>query len=206
MKKILSSPLLTAIFAFAIGIITFIVFGKASGITGMAIYAQLIAWLHVIVGITWIGLLYYFNFVQVPAVGQALADEGGPGPAGINKYVAPKALFWFRWAALATWITGLSALENIHGTAGSGVIAAFTFQQNFVLIGMGAWLGTIMLFNVWMIIWPNQRKILGLNPEAASAEEIAKAKVWALMASRTNTVLSIPLLFAMTGYGHGLAI
>ncbi|MBZ0072377.1 MAG: urate hydroxylase PuuD [Thiohalobacteraceae bacterium] len=164
-------------------------------------------WMHVLAGITWIGLLYYFNFVQVPAVGQALAEagSGGPGAAAINKYVAPRALLWFRWGALATWITGAMALEYMAKSmagAGSGIVAAFTFADNFELIGMGAWLGTIMLFNVWVLIWPNQKKILGIVQ--ASAEEIGKAKVVALMASRTNTLLSIPMLLGMTGHMHGM--
>ena len=157
-------------------------------------------WFHVVVGIMWIGLLYYFNFVQVPAVGQALSD-GDPGPAAINKYVAPKALFYFRWAALLTWLSGLSALAQIGGGM-QGIINAFTMQEGMAVIGMGSWLGTIMLFNVWVLIWPNQKKILGIK--SASAEEIAKSKVIALMASRTNTMLSIPLLLSMTAYGHGL--
>ncbi len=161
-------------------------------------------WIHVLVGITWIGLLYYFNFVQVPAVGQALAeaDSGGPGAAAINKYVAPRALLWFRWAALATWITGALALEAMHTAEGSGFVAAFTFQEGYRIIGTGAWLGTIMLFNVWVLIWPNQKKILGIVQ--ASPEEIAKGKVVALMASRTNTLLSIPMILGMTAQGHGL--
>ena len=148
-------------------------------------------WFHVVVGITWIGLLYYFNFVQVPAVGEALGDEGGPGPAGINKYVAPRALLWFRWAAVLTWLSGAAALMKM------GILAdAFMLKENAIVIGVGAWLGTIMLFNFWVLIWPNQQKILGMKE--ASAEEIAKGKVVALMASRTNTMLSIPMLLAMT--------
>ena len=161
-------------------------------------------WMHVLVGITWIGLLYYFNFVQVPGAGQAIAEasNGGPGPAAINKYIAPRALLWFRWSALATWLTGAMALEAMHGLPGSGFVAAFTFAENYQIIGMGAWLGTIMLFNVWVLIWPNQKKILGIV--TATPEEIAKAKVVALMASRTNTLLSIPMLLGMTAHAHGL--
>ena len=154
-------------------------------------------WLHVFFGIIWIGLLYYFNFVQVPAVGAALADEGGPGPAAINKYVAPRALWWFRWSALITWLTGAAALEIM----GTGFVQAFTLQGNAVTIGVGAWLGTIMLFNVWGLIWPNQKKILGIVK--AGEEEIAKSKFIALMASRTNTFLSIPMIMCMVGHGHG---
>jgi len=159
-------------------------------------------WFHVLAGVVWIGLLYYFNFVQVPAVGQALGDEGGPGPAAINKYVAPRALLWFRWGAVATWLTGVGALENLYHGEGSGFIKAFTLQEPLTVIGIGAWLGTIMLFNVWVLIWPNQKKILGMVD--ASADEIATAKKVALMASRTNTLLSIPMLLCMVGYGHGL--
>jgi uncharacterized membrane protein len=164
--------------------------------------ARLIVWLHVIFGITWIGLLYYFNFVQVPAMGEALADEGGPGPAAIGKYVAPRALLWFRMSAAMTWLTGAAALENFSTTeGGSGLVNAFTFSQGYEVIGLGAWLGTIMLFNVWAIIWPCQKKILGIVK--ASAEEIAKAKFTAAMASRTNVALSVPMLLAMTLSAHG---
>lgn len=161
-------------------------------------------WMHVLAGITWIGLLYYFNFVQVPGAGQAIAEanNGGPGPAAINKYIAPRALLWFRWGALATWITGAMALEAMHTAEGSGVVAAFTMMEGYRIIGMGAWLGTIMLFNVWVLIWPNQKKILGMV--TATPEQIAKAKVVALMASRTNTLLSIPMLVGMTGQMHGM--
>ncbi len=161
---------------------------------------SLTVWIHVFFGVIWIGLLYYFNFVQVPAVGVALADEGGPGPAAINKYVAPRALWWFRWGALGTWLTGASALESL----GVGLKNAFLLQEGGLVIGLGAWMGTIMLFNVWVLIWPNQKKILGIVE--ASADEIAKGKVVALMASRTNTFLSIPMLMCMVGYGHGLPL
>ena len=159
-------------------------------------------WFHVMAGVIWIGLLYYFNFVQVPGVGQALAeaDSGGPGPAAINKYVAPRALLWFRWAAVATWLTGVGALQNL---APGGTLKAFMFSDGLAVIGLGAWLGTIMLFNVWVFIWPNQKKILGIVE--STPEAIAKGKVIALMASRTNTVLSIPMLLCMVGYGHGLS-
>jgi len=158
---------------------------------------SLIVWLHVFAGIIWIGLLYYFNFVQTPAVAAAAADSGGPGAAGINKYVAPRALVWFRWAAVLTWLTGAAALEM----GGWGLMNAFLLKPGANVIGIGAWLGTIMLFNVWVLIWPNQKKILGIVK--ATPEEIAKAKVVALMASRTNTFLSIPMLMCMVGQGHG---
>ena len=154
-------------------------------------------WLHVLAGITWIGLLYYFNFVQVPAMGDAAADKDGPGPAAIGKYIAPRALLWFRWAAVATWVTGAATLEG----AGIGFVNAFTLQPGAAVIGVGAWLGTIMLFNVWVLIWPAQKKVLGMVE--ASDEEKNKARFVALMASRSNTALSIPMLMCMTAYGHG---
>ncbi len=179
------------------GIILAVLITLGTGNTGNGM--SLTIWLHVIFGITWIGLLYYFNFVQVPAVGAALADKE-PGPAAINKYVAPRALLYFRWAALLTWLTGLSGLAQIGGGM-QGIVDAFTLNGHMAVIGIGAWLGTIMLFNVWVFIWPNQKKILGMV--SASPEDIAQAKVVALYASRTNTLLSIPMLMSMVGFGHG---
>lgn len=179
-----------------LGFVTAVAIMLAFGGNGLNVWS-LVVWLHVFFGIIWIGLLYYFNFVQVPAVGEALADEGGPGPAAINKYVAPRALWWFRWGALLTWLSGASALEAM----GIGLKDAFTLSGDGQIIGIGAWLGTIMLFNVWVIIWPNQKKILGMVE--ASADEIAKSKTWALMASRSNTFLSIPMIMCMVGQGHG---
>ena len=166
---------------------------------GVTTSIQWAVWLHVLAGVAWIGLLYYFNFVQVPGVAKAIAEAegGGPGPAAINKYLAPSALLWFRWAAVATWLTGAYILAKM-GILG----AAFTFQPGAAVIGVGAWLGTIMALNVWIFIWPNQKKILGLDGQTHAPEVIAKAKVVALMASRTNTVLSIPMLLSMTAYGH----
>ena len=186
-------------FVLAVVIVLFLNDGVLESINGW----PLVVWLHVFFGVIWIGLLYYFNFVQVPAVGEALADEGGPGPTAINKYVAPRALWWFRWGALLTWITGAIAL---HYYLPISLHDAFMLKGGIMgaTIGIGAWLGTIMLFNVWVLIWPNQKKILGIVQ--ASAEEIAKAKNIALMASRTNTLLSIPMLMCMVGYGHGLPL
>ena len=196
MGSILKNPWLTALTGLVLAIILVFILGGGSGFNGL----EVMVWLHVVVGVMWIGLLYYFNFVQVPAVNAAVADAD-PGPAAINKYVAPKALFYFRWAALLTWLTGVSALAQIGGGM-QGIINAFTFSGGMAVIGMGAWLGTIMLFNVWVLIWPNQKKILGIVQ--STPEEIAKGKVVALYASRTNTLLSIPMLMGMTAYAHGL--
>mgnify|MGYP001191655220 CR=1 FL=1 len=147
-------------------------------------------WIHIMAGVMWIGLLYYFNFVQVAALKAAQADGTA---AGITKHVAPRALFFFRWAALATWLAGAALL-------GANFVAAFALHAGFHRIGIGAWLGTIMLLNVWGLIWPNQKKILGLVP--ASDEQKNKARRVAFLASRTNTMLSIPMLFFMVAQTH----
>ena len=147
-------------------------------------------WLHIMAGVMWIGLLYYFNFVQVAALAEAGKDGTG---AGITKHVAPRALLYFRWAAVVTWLAGAMLL-------GANFFNAFLFlQKAYVPIGVGAWLGTIMLFNVWVLIWPNQQKILGLV--SATDEEKARARRVAFLASRTNTALSMPMLFFMIASG-----
>ena len=153
----------------------------------MELVPAIARWAHFLAGITWIGLLYYFNLVQVPALKDAAADGTA---AGITKHVAPRALLWFRWSAVATWLAGAALL-------GPHLPAAFTLQPEMAPIGIGAWLGTIMLFNVWVLIWPNQQKILGMKP--ATDDEKAKARRVALLASRTNMMLSIPMLFFMAG-------
>lgn len=162
--------------------------------------AQFGRWLHIVSGVMWIGLLYYFNFVQVPALATAAADKGGPGGAGISKYVAPIALLFFRWAALLTWLTGAYYLHAAYGV--EGFVHAFLLQPPTQVIGVGAWFGTIMLFNVWVLIWPNQKKVLGMV--SATDEQKAKARRVAFLASRANTLLSIPMLMCMTAQIHGL--
>lgn len=191
----LKSVIGTIILGFVVAVVTALLLSYK--VPGQEMWS-LAVWFHVLFGVVWIGLLYYFNFVQVPAVGAATADTDGPGPAAINKYVAPRALAWFRWGAVGTWLTGAAALE----VSGIGLANAFTLSGGAATIGVGAWMGTIMLFNVWVLIWPNQKKILGIVE--ATDEEKASAKVVALMASRTNTFLSIPMLMCMIGHGHGL--
>lgn len=148
-------------------------------------------WIHFLAGITWIGLLYYFNFVQMAALKDAAADGTA---AGISKHVAPRALLWFRWSAVVTWLAGAALL-------GANISDAFLLRNGYEAIGLGAWLGTIMLFNVWVLIWPNQQKILGMVPADDTAK--AKARRVAMLASRTNVMLSIPMLFFMAnGLSH----
>src|SRR5437763_1860709 len=149
-------------------------------------------WLHVLSGVMWIGILWYFNFVQTPSMPK-IPDEQKPA---ISKVIAPAALFWFRWAAMSTIILGLIlALMNGY------LIQALTLQKPFTSIGLGAWLGTIMWANVWFVIWPNQKKALGIVT-VEGAEKAAAAK-GAGRASRINTMLSIPMLYFMVAYSHG---
>jgi uncharacterized membrane protein len=150
-------------------------------------------WGHFLAGIVWIGLLYYFNFVQVPFL-KAVSAEG---KSEAFKHLVPRALDWFRWAALATWLFGAALLGAHFGDA-------FMLKGQYAIIGMGAWLGTIMLLNVWGIIWPNQKRVLGLVP--ASTDEKKMCARRAFLASRTNTVLSIPMLFFMAASTHGIAL
>lgn len=162
----------------------------------------LVRWLHILSGITWIGLLYYFNLVQTPGLAAAAADKGGPGGAGIAKYIAPRALWWFRWAAVATWLTGVWYLSRTLNFGNALTLGHGGKDQYGLIIGIGAWLGTIMLFNVWVFIWPNQKKILGIVPADDAAK--AQARKTAGTASRINFVLSIPLLLCMGSAFHGL--
>ena len=153
---------------------------------------QLLRWAHVISGIMWIGHLYYFNFTQIPTMPKVPAEL----KPGVSKYIAPEALFWFRWGAAATVVTGL-AVTILAGYAHQ----AFTLQEPYRLIGIGMWLALIMAFNVWFIIWPAQQKALGLV-EADDATKAASA-TRAMMFSRTNTLLSIAMLYCMIAANHG---
>jgi uncharacterized membrane protein len=173
------------------GVILSIIVIYALASSPASIYNGILRAIHAFAGIAWIGLLYYFNFVQVPALKAAVAD-GSAG--GITKHVAPLALLWFRWAALVTWLAGA-------GLLGANFTDAFLLQNGYEAIGLGSWFGTIMLFNVWVLIWPNQQKVLGMKK--ATDEEKGKARRIALLASRTNTLLSIPMILLMTnGLSH----
>ena len=146
-------------------------------------------WMHVFFGITWIGLLYYFNFVQVPTM-PTIPAELKPG---VTKYIAPSALFYFRWGAAFTVLTGLLLAWSYDE-----LTDALLLRPSSRLIGIGMWLALIMAFNVWVIIWPAQQKVLGLKP-AEDAEKASAAKR-GLIASRTNVLLSIPMLLCMTNF------
>ena len=149
-------------------------------------------WVHIPAGMMWVGLLYYFNFVQVDALKKAAADTP-PSGAGITKHVAPRALLFFRYAALVTVLMGFMIL-------GDKVDEALLFKERaYMPIGVGAWLGLIMFFNVWVLIWPNQKKVLGLVP--ATDDQKNKARRTAFLASRMNTALSMPMLFFMVASG-----
>ena len=149
-------------------------------------------WLHILSGVMWIGLLWYFNFVQTPTMPK-IPDELKPG---VGKYILPEALFWFRWAALSTVITGL-LLATMNGYIGD----ALTLSRQVLPIGIGMWLALIMAYNVWFVIWPNQKKVLGIVSVDADQKKAA-ARI-ALFASRFNTMASIPMLYCMAAQSHG---
>jgi uncharacterized membrane protein len=172
--------------ALAVLIILFPESGYAPNPTG-SLETGLLQWLHVFFGITWIGLLYYFNFVQTPTMPKVPAEL----KPGVSKYIAPSALFYFRWGAAFTVLTGLM-LAWSYGE----LVEALTLQPSARLIGIGMWLALIMAFNVWVIIWPAQQKVLGLTPADDAAKASAARR--GLIASRTNVLLSIPMLLAMT--------
>jgi uncharacterized membrane protein len=156
-------------------------------------WAGFLRFWHIFAGILWIGLLYYFNFVQIPTMPGVPAEL----KPGVTKYIAPAALFWFRWSALATVILGLLVAEMQQG----GYVArALTLSEGYRTIGIGMWLGLIMAANVWFVIWPNQKRALGI----VAAEDAAKARSAsvAMMASRTNLILSLPMLYCMVGQQH----
>ena len=155
-------------------------------------WAFFFRWLHVLSGVMWIGLLWYFNFVQTPSMPK-IPDDQKPA---ISKVISPTALFWFRWAAMATIVTGV-----ILATMSGYILQALSLQKGVHAIGLGMWLGIIMWFNVWFIIWPNQKKALGIVQ--VSPEEKAAAAKRAGMTSRINTMLSIPMLFCMVAQQNG---
>ena len=190
MAGILTSLHNTVIAGFVLAALLLALFLGTGGALDYAFYTYLFRWLHVLSGVMWIGILWYFNFVQIPNMGN-IPDDQKPA---ISKVIAPAALWWFRWGAMATLATGL-ILAHMNGYLVDAILLGASCVAKHTMIGIGMWLGAIMFFNVWFIIWPNQQKVIGLVE--ASAEEKPKAARAAALASRTNTMLSIPMLYAM---------
>ena len=192
MAAILTSLTNTVIAGVVLAIILFLIYlGMAEGAIDAAFWSFFFRWLHVLSGVMWIGLLWYFNFVQIPNMPN-IPDEQKPA---IGKVIAPAALFWFRWGAMATIVTGI-ILAGLNGYLLEAVALGLTDQvAKHTMIGVGMWLGAIMWFNVWFVIWPNQKKALGIVDADADAK--AKSARTAMLFSRTNTMLSVPMLFSM---------
>ena len=184
----------TILVSFVLALIIIAGYFSHYGSADAIFFQALFRFIHVLCGIMWIGLLYYFNFVQIPQMAKIPAELK---PA-VSKFIAPEALFWFRWAALLTWVAGVILAFN-RGY----LIQAFTLgategfaDVGHIFIGMGMWLATVMFINVWAFIWPNQKIALGIVEADADAK--AKAGRTAMLFSRTNTLLSIPMLVSMT--------
>lgn len=196
MSGLLSNFRNTIIVSFVLALVIVIGYSHSPQGHGEVYFQAIFRWLHVMFGILWIGLLYYFNFVQIRVMPQIPAELK---PA-VSKYIAPEALFWFRWAALATWVMGV-----ILAFSRGYLVEAFTLglaggytpgvDMSFTFIGTGMWLATVMFFNVWVFIWPNQKIALGMVEADADAK--AKAAKTAMLFSRTNTLLSLPMLATM---------
>ena len=186
LSKVIHASIIIAVLLFI-----FLSFGVGGFDIDKMFWSWLFRYLHVVAGIMWIGLLWYFNFVQVPNMSK-ITDEQKPA---ITKVIAPSALFWFRWAALTTIITGL-IVAYLNGYLHDAMTFGITSGgERNTAIGIGMWLGIIMAFNVWFIIWPNQKKVLGIVEASPEEKPIAAKK--ALIASRTNTLLSLPMLLTM---------
>ena len=196
MAKLFGNLHLVLAIGLVLAIAVIFAFGAATGTDGSEVANDVMRWLHLFFGVVWIGLLYYLNFVQVPTMPKVPAEL----KKGVTGYIAPSALFFFRWGAALTVLTGLAiAFHNGYGAD------ALTFRGNGAdginLIGIGMWLALIMAANVWFVIWPAQKKILGLVE--ASDEAKAKAAPVALAASRTNVLLSLPMAYAMVSANLG---
>lgn len=181
--------------ALLIGIVLLFVamFGLHNGVMDSGYWAHFLRYLHVFAGVLWIGLLYYFNFVQIPTMPSVPAELK---PA-VSKYIAPAALFWFRWSALVTVLLGLVLAEMMM----PGYVArALGLADGARTIGIGMWLGIIMAANVWFVIWPNQKRALGIV--AVDDARKASSASLAMMASRTNLILSLPMLYCMIMGSH----
>ena len=201
MANLLTNFRTTILLSVALAVLMMFAFGRvAPGGFDLGFWQAALRWVHVVAGILWIGLLYYFNFVQIRVMPSIPAELK---PA-IGKHIAPEALFWFRWSALATVVAGL-AVMFARGHAYAAEVLSFGFaggmvqgDQGFTLMGVGVWLAVIMFLNVWGIIWPNQKRALGIV--VVDDEKKAKAARVAMLASRTNLLLSLPMLTSMAMY------
>ncbi len=201
MSKLLANFRTTILLSLTLAVLMVIAFGRISaGGFDLSFWQAVFRWGHLVSGILWIGLLYYFNFVQIRVMPSIPAELK---PA-IGKHIAPEALFWFRWAALATVLFGL-AIMFTRGHAYAAEVLSFGLagglvegDQQFILMGVGVWLAIIMFLNVWGIIWPNQKRALGIVP--ADDETKARAARIAMLGSRTNLLLSLPMLTSMGMY------
>ena len=194
MAGLLSNFRNTMIVSFILAIILIAGYASHNGSVDAIFWQGAFRWLHTFFGILWIGLLYYFNFVQIRKMPEIPAELK---PA-VSKYIAPEALFWFRWAALATWVMGVILAFNrgyLVQAITLGALDGFTVPQH-TFIGVGMWLATIMFINVWGVIWPNQKIALGIKEADADAKAAAGRK--AMLFSRINTLLSVPMLVTMT--------
>ncbi len=191
MAAILTDLTRTVVAGVVLAVVLFIVYYVMQGYTGADFGVFFFRWLHVLSGVMWIGLLWYFNFVQIPCMPK-IPDDQKPA---IGKVIAPAALFWFRWSAMATIVTGLIVAWMNGYFMGAVSLGLTDGVPKHTMIGIGMWLGLIMWANVWFVIWPNQKKALGMVE--VSAEEKAAAARTAMLFSRTNTLLSVPMLFAM---------
>jgi uncharacterized membrane protein len=209
MAALLTNMRNTLIAGFVLAALVFVIFVVVGGssdvaatLTGKGFWLFLFRWLHVFFGILWIGLLYYFNFVQIPTMPK-IPDDQKPA---VSKFIAPEALWYFRWAAMGTIATGLVVawLSDYFLSALTVGVAGAAAGPYTTLIGIGMWLGTIMWFNVWFVIWPNQQKALNIGnkfPDLTKDQKAAAGRT-AMLFSRTNFMLSIPMLFAMVGASH----
>jgi uncharacterized membrane protein len=196
MSAILQSLGKTVVAGIVLLIVLIVIVAAAGGLVSQlgshAWFQFFFRWLHVLSGVMWIGLLWYFNFVQMPSMPK-IPDEQKPA---VSKVIAPAALFWFRWAALSTVVTGL-----IVAGMNTYLLQALSLQKGFVAIGIGMWLALIMAFNVWFIIWPNQKRALGIV--VVDADTKAKSARMAMLTSRLNTMFSVPMLYMMVAASHG---
>jgi uncharacterized membrane protein len=188
--------------SFGLAVLVALLYLAMGGVLDTVFWLFITRWLHIICGVMWIGLLWYFNFVQIPTMPKVPAEL----KPGVSKFIAPAALFWFRWAAMGTIVLGIG-LASMNGY----LVQAYTLDAmegfsytTYVLIGIGMWLGTIMWFNVWFVIWPNQQKALNIGgkyTDLAQPEKDKAAKT-AMIFSRMNTLFSLPMLFCMAAASH----